>query len=339
MLKITEELGLALKNLRLEYGIKAVEIAREFNKTPAYISKLENAELKKIDFDNFKKIIEFITGSEDGFNKFASNIATKYSLEYTKEEIKQREWLMNIDTVMRKIPIPPELVKFINDTIDQNKLKLDDVVTEINANNDLNDITDVDVSKSIPNIWHMHENSCFIKFDLKLEKVKELLKMEISGTNYVTFEVILYSLFKLIGVEPQQARIDAENKLSEYRIYSIFKKREIMSKKIPQSELKNLLSSFDSENMELMNDVISAFKIISDINVKNSNETLRVLSNNLKTDIAFAFAYLGNDLTVLEKLDRKTKTQFLKDSRSLIKEYAGKVGIEPQIELFDNSTD
>ena len=114
-IKLTEDLSRALKNTQNDRGIKTSELATHINKSLSFISKLENGQAEYVDYDLLINIFQFISKkSNEIFEEFLKSLIEKTILEYTPEEIQERDWIMWLDMEYRKIPIPMELISFLN---------------------------------------------------------------------------------------------------------------------------------------------------------------------------------------------------------------------------------
>ena len=58
---ITSDIGMALKNFRIEHDVTAKSITSVFKKSSSYISKLEKGDIRKIDGHLLIEICNFIT--------------------------------------------------------------------------------------------------------------------------------------------------------------------------------------------------------------------------------------------------------------------------------------
>ena len=61
---VTPEMGIALKNLRIQKNVKAIDVAKSISKTGAYISKLEKGVLNTFDDNVLLNIIRNLSNSE-----------------------------------------------------------------------------------------------------------------------------------------------------------------------------------------------------------------------------------------------------------------------------------
>ena len=72
---LTPDIGMALKNFRIENKITAKSITEKFDRASSYISKLEKGNIKKIDGNFLIQLCNFITGTDDGLSIFLKKLA------------------------------------------------------------------------------------------------------------------------------------------------------------------------------------------------------------------------------------------------------------------------
>ena len=60
-IKLSENIGLQLKEFRTKYKVKGKDIAELLGKSPAYVSKLEKGQIQQIEKDELVKITNYIT--------------------------------------------------------------------------------------------------------------------------------------------------------------------------------------------------------------------------------------------------------------------------------------
>ena len=74
-IKLSENIGLQLKEFRTKYKVKGKDIAELLGKSPAYVSKLEKGQIQQIEKDELVKITNYITQSNEGYYLFCEKIA------------------------------------------------------------------------------------------------------------------------------------------------------------------------------------------------------------------------------------------------------------------------
>ena len=93
---ITPDIGMALKNFRIENKVTAKSITQHFHKAASYISKLEKGDIKKISGDFMIQLCNYITNSDKGLFKFLSKLSQNYP-DFTDES---KIIIMNIDDLL-----------------------------------------------------------------------------------------------------------------------------------------------------------------------------------------------------------------------------------------------
>lgn len=339
-LTVTENLGSCLKNLRIKYNIKAIDVSKYINKSGAYITKLEKAEIKSIDMDELLKILAFITqnNDDDDVNKVIEKILNECNLQYSKEEAEEEEWMMNFDTVVREIPIPIALKDFLNHKLNELSLSTDELSNYINSNFDLYDDNNVflygDISNQPRNLWIFNNGKSYIIMHLEKKTIDSILSGERDCCNYVTMQSIVLTIFKKMNYSVDEAYKETYNKLNEFKFYSLTQKKRILSAHDAEKDITKYLNEFETNNLTIINNIIHHIKFFSDINLKYTNSKLEKLNKNFEIDPSLTMAFLGIDISKLKKIDVETKREFIKEVNNLINEYSIKTSEEEKITLI-----
>jgi|SRR5690554_1091887 len=342
---ITKELAEKIKELRIINKVKAIDLAEHIKKSSAYITKLENGNIKTLDYDELLTIFNFISKNEDDLEK----IINKLSLELDSKDLEDQTWFMNFDIVERKIPIPGDLVDFINKKISDLGLTISYVVDYVNKNEDLSDIIiehNIDINKFDSNLWHTvyidGKPVSFIILKLNLNDIIDILEKKQDTSNYVTIQGILYNLFRLEhGLnnplrEEENIRIKKEviKILNSFKFYSSTEKSRILETAATKQEFDSLLNEFDITNKKLINEFLGYISFLSDFNVKYTNEKLALLNRNFKWDPSYILAISSLPFYELENMSKSLKSNLLNDIRKLVDEYKNKPEAEKTIEVY-----
>ena len=92
-IKLSENIGLQLKEFRTKYKVKGKDIAELLGKSSAYVSKLEKGQIHQIEKDELVKITNYITQSDEGYYLFCEKIAETADAK----ELNHNIWLINFD--------------------------------------------------------------------------------------------------------------------------------------------------------------------------------------------------------------------------------------------------
>ena len=340
---VTDSLAETLKMLRTQNSVKSKDLAEYIGKTPGYITKLEKKEIKNIELETVERIFEFLLGDSYKSTETWERIYASLQINYSKKDIDQEIWFCNYDTVYRHLPIPAELISFINDKLSELNLSRDMLLARINANESLSQEDIEDESLGF-NIWYPCKNdgSSSIKIKLSIEKLNDILDGVTQSECYIFIFCILFYTFKfevynniveISDIEYREIYDKTTEVLNSYKFYSIPEREEILSKASSREEVEKLLTSFDNENFKLIQSILSKFKIASDLNIRTTNERLAQFSSNLNANLWFTLKLSSLNYQALAELDIAQRKKFIKDVENLINSY-----VTAQKQLEDSET-
>lgn len=314
---ITNELGMALKNFRIEHEVTATSIVNEFSKASTYITKLEKGEIKKIDANFLIAMCNYITKSDSGLKIFLSKIGRNYS-EYSDET---KLILKNIDELLIEHNISSAFIDELNLYINEHNINIQQLADKINANEDLNDI-EFSISNAPINEWFYSDatnDRISIKLDVPVTYLKDILEKKICTIYYVIAEAILYALYRL-GNE-NDAHTFANSKL---RINNIIRCIGPNIIEVNDDNMDSLFGGLQPETSEALHDIASYLKLVVNLTKKDGYglKHIQQINSNLETDLGFSFAYMSINLESLSSKSKETKQEFLKELRVLIDKYS-----------------
>lgn len=343
---VTKELAEKIKELRLINKVKAIDVAEHISKSSAYISRLENGDIKTVDYDELLKIFYFISKDENELEKFID----KLTLELDYDELDEQIWFMNFDTVERKIPVPSGLIDYINKKMIELDISIPQLVEYINKNEEIKDMIskhNLDLSKYKNNLWYPYEfndekTKAFIIMKLDETSVANVLEKKNDISNYVTILSIVYNLLRLeqelitpLNEEVNNAiKKEVSSILKSYKFYTTKEKNMLIQAAVTQKELDSQLNEFDIKNRKIVNELIDHIRFLSDWNVKYTNEKLNSVNENFKWDSSFTLSIASLPYHKLNDISKSLRSNFLKDVVNLIEEYKNKPETEKTIEAY-----
>ena len=250
---VTQSLSDTIKLIRTQNKIQAKQVADYINKSAAFITKLENGNMKSIDSEDLYAILKFISNNESDTD-LANRIYDSLRLKYSKKEISNQLWFHNFDTVECLIPIPESLIAAFNKKIQDLNISRDYLLRRINANESLleSEIT----NQKIPyNVWFHREwdeeTGQGIKINLSKVTLDSILDGETDVSPYIFVFCILFYLNKI------QQYGDVTN-LSVNENDRLFEKTtlELNNFKFLSISEKNLLLS-QNENKEILSEMLN----------------------------------------------------------------------------------
>lgn len=324
---INEELGMIIKNFRVEYKVTAKSITDNFNKASSYISKLEKGDVKKIDVPFFVDLCNYISPEKNGVIDFVKKASSKF-LDCSTET---QNTIMNIDDLVIEHAVNNAFISEINKYMEEHSITVENLYNEINKNDDLKDL-EGDLLKNIPsNEWYSKIPSkhgrFVIKLAIPLDYLTGLLSSNIQRIHAVIAEAILYTLFKLGGESSPKLLAD-----SKLKLYDIIKYRGGNIISINEDELDEYFGGLEPQTKKSLQHITSGLRVITAMTKNMGVARIDRIDKNITEDIGFFFAYMAQDLVDLEKQPKETKLAFLKDLKELIKKHTE--SSESKIDLY-----
>ena len=343
--EITIELSDFLRNVRIQNKIPATELANKINKSPAYISRVENGTIKTIDTEDLYTILKTLI-HENSDGKIIEDIYRTLRIKYKTEEIERQLWFKNFDTVKCLIPVPDQLIDDFNNRISKLGIDRRYLLYRINSNEALPDKDIVD--NTIPtNQWYISDNNnqnfksikLYIsahKFDAILDRIeKSAPYVYILAISFYLLKIEKYTdKIKITDEETQELMNIVTDYLNSNKFYSVLEKENLLSGNKTQEEFRQILNSFDIENYEIICDILSGIKYASDRNITYANEKLKDFSENMHWDLGFMLKIVSLDYCNLNKLSVSEKINLITDINNLIGKYTEKSVDSKQIEYY-----
>ena len=321
------ELGDILRTFRKSYNKTSASVADAIDKKAPYLSKLESGQVKKIAATDFIKICNYITDSENGIVFFIETAFNKDNIDYADETFIT---LINIDEVLYHFPTPNELVRYVSQYIEENSIEIKDIILELNANNDLANLPPEVYKNMIPNLWYKNsdDRGCSIKLEIPAMQVTDFFTGNLSKTNYVFLEALLYTIYRLNNISPETAHLDTNNTLKEHHIFKLRATKHITSK-----NLSEVFGDLEPQVQKDFNSVLEALKFILFVSQnKGGDKRISTIKNNIEKDLGYTFAFMATDISTICDLSRDKKMTFLKDLKALVDKYSSYK--ETDVDLF-----
>lgn len=335
--EVTPELAAILRASRAQYGLTAKEVAEHIGKSQAFISRLEKADLKTIKEMDLTNILSYIYSKDkDGRGDLDSVLEKVYKtvqLYLSDNEIENQLWWDNYDTVYRIIPIPSKLSQDLKNRLSNLHLSVSDLCQRINANEGIKPIENKDEYPF--NVWTArvvnHKlDFYFIKMHVTVKSINDILSQEQTGTNYVTMLAISYYLSKIekfgtvvdISEEDNRAIMkEAKAYLNRYKFFSITEKSKLARISDSKEWQDSLLSSFDLENAERINDLNNAYKVFAELDIERCNKSLDIFIKNIQWDIGFMASLTSINFHQFKNISYTNKRKILSEIRDIVKKY------------------
>ena len=349
---VTPELSETLRSVRMQNHISAKAVAEHIGKSQSYMSKLERGDIKSIQDNELTEIFRFIFGNERDLQVFLDSalgrILETLELRYSDDEIKEQVWFDNYDTVLRIIPIPEELVDHLNLRIESLGVSIDELCSRINANEGISPNV-INTDRYPFNEWQPFvENHKitfrFIKMRVTAQAISDILEKRVRSANYVTLLALAYyitkiekygSTIQISDDDEQGVMTEATDFLTQHKFYSISVRAQLSKQMHSDTERKSLLSSFELENLDRVNDILKHFLALSQYDIASTNKQLAAFVRNLEWDSGFIMRLLSIPFFDMANMSFTIKKQMLQDIVSVVKKYKEIPAEQKRIENYE----
>lgn len=349
---VTPELASIIKSTRVSHNVTAKSVAEHLGKSQAFISKLEKGDLKTIEQSELISIFEFILGSQEEFQEFLNEklatIISTSTLRHNKTEIQNQIWLLNFDTVLRLIPIPESLVEEINAILENHNISFSYLLERINGNEIILPILD-NIDSYPDNTWvpiveKGEIQETIIKMNLNLKDIEDILKRKRHSSNYVSvLAIVLYTLkIEKYGDNKNvsrslndEIRDQAIAFLNKHKFYSLEEKEYLESQAQNESEREELLSEFDKKNYKTINDIISVFRVYSDVDILRTTNYLSEFKKNLDWDGGFILRLISLSFYSLENTSVEQRKRILSSIIEILDNNKDAMNDNNSVEFYD----
>lgn len=325
-IRLTKELSNLIRNTRLNNKIKAIELAKYLNKSISYVSKLENSDLKYIDFKLVENILKFLTkNSNEDFQSFINKTIEKFHIEEIDEnKIKEEEqdWIIKFELEIRQIPISNQLINFIKEELSQLNISSKKLIEIINENKDIQNMN-IDFNKYAKNTGIEIDNNSVIIFDLNKNIIDDILNKKLKSVNYITMRGIIYYIFRLKKYNEEDSYKKTNEILNKYKFFTLGEKFHYLQQNQGKSELNTILNEYDTENIKYIKKILSTINVLSDWKIEYVNKFLKQLSDSFDIDDKpFILAIIGKEFYKLQNLNKNDKKRFLHELDDLVNSFS-----------------
>lgn len=324
-IRITEKLATIIKTERQKKNISAKDLSKYIGKSDSYISTLERNKIDYIKQDLLFKIFEKISNSSSKeLKEYMDNILADAFLEFklNNKELKKQEWMLQLSLIIREIPIPPSIIRFIKESLSElNKSELD-LTRKINENTYFPDQNDYEF-----NILYVeNDGSWSYRFKLDDNVILDILNKKIKFINYITMLGIIYNIYLLQGESNAEAQVKAEEFLKNNKFYNLRQvvtaRQQHLNKELTQISSDDYsfeLPKYEEEFDKSLKEIKKYITQLRDIKINSAFTLVKTTEANLKSDAGFMnviysipFSQLFADLT------KEQKQEFLTNLSKLI---------------------
>lgn len=340
--KVTPELALLLKTLQNQGNSSARDLAAHVSKSPSYISKLENGDVKMIQKDALTQILLYLTESTNFYEEALPKILRTLQSFMDPKQMADQIWLLQYDVMERPVKLPEKLREDIRSKMQKLQLPAELLAEAVNTESEPQAMF-LEAADEVVGYHYKDTSVIRMKQSLSVEELNAILSGEKEITNYaiifsIAFQLTKYEKYRDIAhVEPEQAKVvlrDTRIYLEYYEIHSLTGYGHMISSEEFLGKQEALINSFDSVNAEIIDGIITSFHASSRHDVLKTTQLLDNLRQNLQWDLAFTMKILGIPFSSLEDMSYSNKKKLLDEIAELVQQYADLPDSEKKIENY-----
>lgn len=340
---VTPELALLLKTVRTQNGISAKELAEHIGRSPSYLSKLENGDIKTIQQADLTDILSFIHRGESFYDVVLPNIMRVLGTFQDPSRILSQTWLLQYDTVDRLVCVPEKLGAEMAHRMKTLNISAHELANLINSNPDTS-LPPATPSNQILEIEHGELRRISLKVRVTSEDIEGMLDHRDASTPYIIAHATLFMLIKLEKYGRGDYKMPPEESsavlretallLDRFDIHSVTGFSHMVSSSDFVASQILSIRAFGSVDSEIVCSIIDAFREALDHDGMDTVQQLDALSRNLSWDPAFTLKMLGLPFYRLDNLSFHQKSSMLKDITDILERYDAMPDYERRLERY-----
>lgn len=336
---VTPELALLLKTLRAQSGVSAKELAETLEKSPSYVSKLENGEVKSIYKDVLACALTAVAGGGDFFEDVLPAAVRMLTSFMARERLLSQVWLLQFDVVERMVSVPVGMAADIKGHLADAGVTVPELVRRVNSNADsglgagfpANEFVSVDYEGS-PRLT--------VRVELSEDRVERALAEEKPLLSYLDLMDIAFVMFRLVNYPEAVGKLPPDEAVTVLRCTASFMDQWGLhsltgfSHFVSSDEFvahQEPLARTNPRIVQRIAEVLDEASRHDSIAVTNQ---LNAFYETLQWDPAFALKLLSIPFSDLGDVSFRTKRCLLADIRDLVDRYDQLPDFEKRLEEY-----
>ncbi len=340
---VTHELPVLIKTIRTQNGISAKDLALHVKKSPSYISKLENGDIKNIQENDLTEILLFINNNKDFYEDVLPNVMRVLDTFLEPDRLPEQAWLIQYDVVERRATVSEEMAADLKKRMESLGLTPRQLADIVNRNLDT-ELSPAFPANEILALEHGGRTRLSIRLEMSEKDIRDILYGKDLNTTYMTVNALSFLLLKLekFGIEapkmpPEQAievLRDTAAYLEKYQVHSLTGFSHMLSSNSFIDRQRALVSSFGSIGAELITDILDFFQEALKYDTLNATQALDGFSRNCAWDPSFMMKLIGLPFYKMESLGYLQKKKLIDEILSLLDRYDHISDFEKKIEIY-----
>ena len=339
-LRVTPELSMLLKTLRVQSNISSKDLAAHIDMSPSYVSKLEGGSVRFIQEKLLRSILCFICKSTDFYGEVLPNVYKLLKGIVSTADVINQDWFMQFDIIERQVAIPQGMGAALDELLDKASVTHEDLLAFINSN------VDSDSNQSLPAnrfvaIPYGDTSRLAMRVALSREDLEKVLVKADGSAPYNIAHAVVYGVMRLAYFGE-----DVDTKLPPTQAIEVLMRSASFMDAWGADSLVGMsqfLSSDEFVHRQLpllgrQGDIIAALasrlEEAASYDSAAVNNQLYCFTQTMDWDPAFALYILGIPFFRLGEMGHTKKTQLLHDIEKLLECYDALSDYEKSLESY-----
>lgn len=335
---VTPELALLLKTMRAQSGLSAKSLAERIGRSPSYVSKLENGEVKSVEKG---LLIDVVTTLSDGGLFETALPAAMRVLESFMEpsRLTSQAWLLQLDVVERQVSIPAAMAADLQAHLDDAGLDVPGLVRFVNANIETG-LGAGFPANQIAAIDYEGQPRLAVRVSLDEASVACALRSEDTTLSYLAVDNIVFSLFRLamfpdtVGKMPPEQAVPVLRRTASYMEQWGIHSLTGFSHLVSSDEFVARQEPLARSKPHVIDRIAEALEEVAQHDALNAANQLNTFYETLQWDPAFALKLMGIPFSDLGDAGFRTKRQLLGEVQGILDRYEQLPDLEKRLEEY-----
>ncbi len=336
---VTPELALLLKTLHAQSGIPAKDLAEKVGKSPSYISKLENGEVKSIQKDVLVRILSIVAGGGDFFEEALPAAVRALRSFMEPKRLLSQVWLLQLDVVERTVVIPAAMAADVKAQLSAAGETLSGLVDMVNRNEDsglpesfpANEVTVVDY-EGTPRFT--------VRVVVDETRVEQAFSKEVPVLSYLAVNDLVFALFRRMRFPSSVGKMPPEEAVIVLRCTASYMEQWGLhsltgfSHLISSDEFIERQEPLTRSNPRIVQRIADLLEELSQHEAVVTTNQLNAFYEMLQWDPAFALKLVSMPFSDLGEMGFRAKSRLLADIQELIDRYDQLPDLEKRFETY-----
>lgn len=336
---VTPELALLLKTLHAQSSIPAKDLAEKVGKSPSYISKLENGEVKSIQKDVLVRMLSIVAGGGDFFEEVLPTAARVLRSFMEPKRLLSQVWLLQLDVVERTVVIPAAMAADVKAQLSAAGETLSGLVDMVNRNEDsglpesfpANEVTVVDY-EGTPRFT--------VRVVVDETRVEQAFSKEVPVLSYLAVNDLVFALFRRMRFPSSVGKTPPEEAVIVLRCTASYMEQWGLhsltgfSHLISSDEFIERQEPLTRSNPRIVQRIADLLEELSQHEAVVTTNQLNAFYEMLQWDPAFALKLVSMPFSDLGEMGFRTKSRLLADIQELIDRYDQLPDLEKRFETY-----